>query len=91
MAEMIPGIVIDDTEGSMNRLANSICFLKLIARHNDPKDDFHMDEHQVVQVCHQFKNGVTFMTVTTQHLLNNLARADNCKFETQGYFDGAFN
>jgi hypothetical protein len=31
------------------------------------------------------------MTVTTLHLLNNLARADNCKFQTQGHFDGALN
>jgi hypothetical protein len=31
------------------------------------------------------------MTVTTPHLLNNLARADNCKFQIQGHIDGAFN
>ncbi len=49
-----------------------------------------MDEHQVVQVCHQFKDGVTFMTVTMLHLLNNLAREDNPTFETQGHFDSAF-
>ncbi len=91
MAERVSGIDIDDTEGSMNRLADSMCLIKLIARHNDPADDFHMDEHQVVQVCHQFKDGVTFMTVTMQHLLNNMARMDNCKFQTQGHFDGAFN
>jgi hypothetical protein len=47
-----------------------------------------MHEHQVVLVGHQFKDGVTFMTVTTPHLLNNLARADNCKFQTQGHIDG---
>ncbi len=77
---MVPGIDIDDTEGSMNRLADSICLLKLIAQHYDPTDDFHMDEHQVVQVSHQFKDGVIFMTVTTQHLLDNMERADNCNF-----------
>jgi hypothetical protein len=77
MVERVPGIDIDDTEGSMNRLADSICLIKLIARHNDPVDDFHMDEHQVVLVCNQFKDGVTFMTLTTQHLLNNLARGDS--------------
>jgi hypothetical protein len=32
---------------------------------NDPADEFHMDEHQVVQVGYQFKDGVTFMTVTS--------------------------
>jgi hypothetical protein len=91
MAKRVPGIDIYDTAGSMKRLADSICLIKLIARHNDPADDFHMDEHQVVQVGHQFKDGVTFMTVTTPHLLNNMARGDNCNFETQGHFDGAFN
>jgi hypothetical protein len=75
----------------MNRLADSICLIKLIARHNDPADDFQMDEHQVVQLGHQFKDGVTFMTLTTQQLLNNMAREDNCSFETQRLFDGAFN
>ncbi len=91
MAERVSGIDIDDTEGFMNRLADSICLIKLIARHNDPADDFHMDGHQVVQVGHQFKDGVTFMTVTTQHLPKNMASEDNCKFQTQGHFDGALN
>jgi hypothetical protein len=91
MAERVPGIDLDNTKGAMNRLADSICLIKLLARHNDPSDDFHMDEHQVVQVGHQFKAGVTFMTLTTQHLLNNLARADNCKFQIQGHIDGAFD
>jgi hypothetical protein len=91
MAERIPGIDLDDTEGAMNRLANSICLIKLLALHNDPADDFHMDEHQVVQVGHQFKDGVTLMTDTTPHLLNNKARANNCKFQRKGHIDGAFN
>jgi hypothetical protein len=47
-----------------------------------------MDEHQVVQVGNQFKDGVV---LSTPHLLNNLARGDHCNFETQGHFDGAFN
>jgi hypothetical protein len=91
MAESVPGIDLDDTEGAMNRLANSICLIKLLARHNDPADDFHMDEQQVVQVGHQFKDGVSFMTVTTQHLLNNMACVDNCEFQTQGHIDCAFD
>ncbi len=32
----------------------------------------------------------SFMCATTPHLLNNLARANNCKFEVQGHIDGAF-
>jgi hypothetical protein len=90
MAERVPVIDLDNSEGAMNRLADSICLIKLFVRHNDPADDFHMDEHQVVQVGHQFQDCVTFMTVTKQHLLNNLARADNCKFQTQGHIDGVF-
>ncbi len=90
MAERVPGIDLDSSEGAMNRLAESISLEKLLARHNDPADEFHMDEHQVVQVGYQFKDGVTFLCATTPHLLNNLARADNCKFEVQGHFDGAF-
>jgi hypothetical protein len=73
----------------MNRLADSISLVKLLARHNESADEFHMNE-QVVQVGYQFKDGVTFLTVTTQHLLNSLAREDNCKFEVQGHIDGAF-
>jgi hypothetical protein len=31
------------------------------------------------------------MTVATQHLLDNMARANNGKFQTQGHIDGAFD
>ncbi len=40
---------------------------------------------------HQFKDGVTFMCLTMPHFLSNLARAENCGFQKQGHFDGAFN
>ncbi len=90
MAERVPCIDLDNSEGAMNRLADSISLVKLLARHNDPADESHMNEHQVVQVGYQFKDGVTFLAVTTPHLLNNLAREDNCKFEVQGHIDGAF-
>jgi hypothetical protein len=33
MAERVPGIDLDNSEGAMNRLADSICLIKLIARH----------------------------------------------------------
>jgi hypothetical protein len=67
MAERVPGIDLDGTEGSMNRLAGSICLIKQIALHKDPADNSHMDEHQVVQVGHKFKDGVTFVVLSTQH------------------------
>ncbi len=47
MEERIACIDIDDTEGAMNRPGDSMCLIKLIVRHNDPADNFHMDEHQV--------------------------------------------
>ena len=50
-----------------------------------------MDEHEVVCVGHQFSNGVRFMTLTTTHLLLNMARAKNCGWQAQGHFDAAFN
>jgi hypothetical protein len=62
MAERVPCIGIDGTEGNMNSLAESSCLVKLLAKHNNPADGFHIDEHQVVQVSHQFKHGGTFMT-----------------------------
>ncbi len=70
IANRVPGINIDGTDGSMNRLVNSIFLIKLIARHNDPADDFHMDEHQVIQVGQQFigahYNPVSIRTVNSE-------------------------
>ncbi len=75
----------------MNELAESISLVKLLERHNDPADPFHMDEHQTVCVGHQFKDGVTFMCLTTPHLINNMVRSENCGCQKTGHFDGAFN
>jgi hypothetical protein len=86
-----PGIDVDGTEGSMNRLAESLSLAAFIKRHNDPEDEFHLEPHQPVCVGHQFGDGVIFMTLSTPHLLNNMARAKNCGWQTQGHFDAAFN
>ena len=75
----------------MNQLAESLSLIKLLEKHNDPLDPFHMDEHQPVCVGHQFKDGITFMCVSSSHFLNNLARAVNSTCQIQGHFDGAFN
>jgi len=91
MSARVGGIDLDGSEGAMNQLAESLSLVKLLEKHNDPNDPFHMSEHQPVCVGHQFKNGVTFMTVTTCHLLGNMARAVNAGSQTQGHFDGAFN
>ena len=91
MSARVGGIDLDGSEGAMNQLAESLSLVKFLEKHNDPDDPFHMSEHQPVCVGHQFKNGVTFMTVTTCHLLGNMARAVNAGSQTQGHFDGAFN
>ena len=38
-----PGIKIDGSEGSMNELAESVSFEKLLLRHNDPADSNCLD------------------------------------------------
>jgi hypothetical protein len=81
MDARVPGICIDCSQGNMNSLAEPLNLVKLLKNHIDPGDEFHMDEHQVVCVGHQFKDGVTFMTLTTHNFLNTMARADNCGFE----------
>ena len=75
----------------MNRLAESLSLAKFIERHNDPYDSFHLKEHQQVCLGHQFEKSVTCMCLSTPHLLNNMARAENCGLQKQGHFDGAFN
>ena len=85
MHERLPGLNVDDTEGSMNSLAESLSLARLIARHNDPNDEYHLDAHEPVCVGHQFGAGVTFMTLTTQHLLSNMGRAVNCGGQKQGH------
>ncbi len=91
MADRVPGVELDGSEGSMTELAESLSLERFIARHNDPDDSYHLDQHEVVCYAFQFKNGVRFVNVTTQHMLNNLARAENCGWQKQAHFDGAFN
>ena len=57
----------------------------------DPADAFHLDEHQPVCCGYQFTDGVRFMTISTVHLLLNMARVKNYKWQIQGQFDGSFN
>ncbi len=43
LQDRVPGITLDGSEGSMNRLADSISLVKLLKRHNDPANSYHMD------------------------------------------------
>jgi hypothetical protein len=54
---------VDGSEGSMNRLAESLSLSKLIERHNDPDDPFHLEEHQ--PVC--LGNGRALQPSVSQH------------------------
>ena len=90
-AQVPGGIKLEGSEGSMNQLADELSLDKLLARHNDPTDIFHMDAHKVVCLGHQFSDGVRFATFSTPHFLHNMARAKNCKWQAQGHTDGAFD
>ena len=91
MSDRVGGIDLDGTEGAMNALCESLSLVEFLKRHNDPNDPFHMSEHQTVCLGHQFKDGVTFMCLSSPHLMNNMARAVNCGSQRQGHWDGAFN
>ena len=48
MAERIPGVLLDGSEGSMIELAESLSLERFIDRHNDPDDRYHLQPHEVV-------------------------------------------
>jgi hypothetical protein len=94
MSARVGGLDLDGAEGSMNELPESLSLIKFLERHNYLADPFQMDEHQPVCVGHQFKDGITFMCLTTRstpHLLNNMARAENCGCQKTAHVDGSFN
>ena len=74
----------------MNQLAESLSLVKFIEQHSNPTYPFQMSEQQVVSVGHQFSDCVSFLCLTTQHLLGNMARAVNCGSQKQGHTDAAF-
>jgi hypothetical protein len=88
--DLLEGITIDGSNGAMTQVCEALSLPRLIARHNDPHDAFHLDAHQPVCCGYQFEDGVTYMTISTLHLLINLARAKNAQDEVQGHIDGSF-
>ena len=66
---------MDGSNGSMTRYADSIDLLQVMKRHDDSADPFHFKMHQVVSLGAQFQGGVTYMGLTTTHMLLNLGRA----------------
>ncbi len=55
--QRLPGQLIDGSQGSMIKLAESLSLSRAINRDNDPLDPYYMEEHQVVFVG--FQRGVT--------------------------------
>ncbi len=78
MADCIPAVLLDGSEGSMIELAESLTLKRFKKRHNDPDDPYLLQPHEVVCFAYQFKNGVQFLHTSTQHMLNNPGRGENC-------------
>ena len=74
----------------MTRLGARLDLQALIARHNDPANDYHLDLHKVVCIGSQWSDGVSFMELTTMHLLLNIGRAMQSGWELQVQADGSF-
>jgi hypothetical protein len=85
------GVQLDTSNGAMTQLGDRMALEKLIARHNDPDDDYHLNLHQVVCIGNQWKKGVTFMEVSTPHFLFNAGRAMQTGWELQVQADGSFD
>ena len=85
------GITLDGKEGPMHRLAQELDFERLLARHNDPADPYHMGLHEVVCTGFQWEKGITFMTLTTPHLSLHYGRAIQSEWEIELQTDGSFN
>jgi hypothetical protein len=84
------GVKLDDTHGPLTRLCNKLDFIQLIARHNDPDDEYHLDLHSVICLGAQWKGGNTFMETSTVDLLLNVGRAIGSKWELHIQSDGTF-
>ena len=65
-------------------------FENLIARHNDPADEYHLDLHSVICLGAQWKGGNTFMESSTVDLLLNVGRAIGSGWELHIQSDGTF-
>ncbi len=51
--EQTGGVQLDQSNGAMTRLRETMNLWKLILHHNDPEDDYHVDLHQVVCIGNQ--------------------------------------
>ena len=91
LSSYVAGAELDGSNGSMTRYADSIDLSQLAKRHDDPADPYHLKMHEVVCLGAQFHGGVTYMGLTTPHMLLNLGRAIQSEWEVQLQADGSFN
>jgi hypothetical protein len=88
------GVKLDKTSGSMARLGAKFDLARLIAKHNDERDDFHFDLHTIICIGSQWSGGVTFThnftEPSTPQLMFDLGRAIQSKWEVQIQSDGSF-
>jgi hypothetical protein len=89
--QMPDGIDLDGSEGAMIQFAESISLSRLIARHNDIHDRFHLDEHQPLCLGYQFKKNVRHLCLSSASMLTNGARGINSKWQIFLHSDGAYN
>jgi hypothetical protein len=85
------GIRLDKTNGKMTELGEKLDLTMLIARHNDPQDEYHLNLHEVVCIGNQWKDGVTFMALTTPGLLFNVGLALQSGWSLHFQADGSFD
>ena len=67
----LAGIEVDGSYGSLSQLCRAIDFRTLVARHNEPSDDFHADLFQTVCIGHDIDGGsnVIFIALTNIWML----------------------
>ena len=56
-----------------------------------PEWFLHLEEHQPVCLGFQFQDCITFMCLSTLHVLNRMACAVNCQWQIQGHLDCSFH
>ena len=91
LASYVDGAELDGSNGSMTRYADSIDLEQVVKRHDNTADPFHLKMHAVVSLGAQFQGGVTYMGLSTPHMLLNLGRAIQSEWELQLQADGSFN
>ena len=57
-AARLSGVKLDGSNGTMTQLADKMDLLKILEKHNDPDDPYHLNLHEVVSLGAQFEGGV---------------------------------